>query len=196
MAGIFKKIKSKVNNLIDTKTRKSEKQQQFERQKRIEEQNRNAELSRKRNEEFSRHAEQVQKVVREVYDNSSGLKEIARVLRDSKITQESCKRAFDNVLEGIKRKYGLRFEFVEPGFVQRMTKQPGNYATYRIETRTVIMEKIPHPQNPKYIDWHHMLRELRHEYGYFLLLKKYGSRENIPWVGNLAATHMLDELHY
>jgi hypothetical protein len=194
MVGIFKKIKTSINKKLTA--RRTEKQQQIERQKRIDEQNRNAELNRKRIEEFSRHAEQVQIVVKEVYENSSGLKEIARVLKDPKITQASCKKAFDDVSEGIKRKYGLRFEFAEPGFVQKKTKQPGNYATYDIDTKTFIMEKIPHPQDSRYIDWHHMLRELRHEYGYFLLLKKYGSRENIPKVGNIYATHMLDELHY
>ena len=54
---------------------------------------------------------------------------------------------------------------------------------------------IPHPEEPKQIDWNHMLRELRHEYGYFLLLGKYGSREKIPKVGIISATHMLDQLH-
>jgi len=57
------------------------------------------------------------------------------------------------------------------------------------------MEMIPHPEEPKQIDWNHMLRELRHEYGYFLLLGKYGSREKIPKVGIISATHMLDQLH-
>ena len=83
MAGIFKKIKTSINKKLTD--RRKEKQQQIERQKRIDEQNRNAELNRKRIEEFSRHAEQVQIVVKEVYENSSGLKEIARVLKDPKV---------------------------------------------------------------------------------------------------------------
>ena len=58
-----------------------------------------------------------------------------------------------------------------------------------------MMEKLPQKANPKEIDWEHMLRELRHEYGYFLLLKEYGSRDNIPWIGNRAATHLLDQMH-
>jgi len=91
MVGIFKKIKTSINKKLTA--RRTEKQQQIERQKRIDEQNRNAELNRKRIEEFSRHAEQVQIVVKEVYENSSGLKEIARVLKDPKITQASCKKA-------------------------------------------------------------------------------------------------------
>jgi hypothetical protein len=194
MSGMFKKIKASLNRKIIEK--KTEKQQQLERQKRIEEQNKVAEQNRLRLEEFSRKVEQVQKIIKEVYDKSSGLQEISKTLRDPNKTQTSCRKTFEQVSEGIKRKYGLTFAFVEPGFVQDLTKSPGNYSTYRIETKTVIMEKIPHPQDSRQIDWNHMLKELKHEYGYFLLLGKYGSRENIPWVGNRAATHMLDELHY
>jgi len=186
MAGTFRKIKTSINKKIlekkiEKQRQKEKQQQQLEKQKKIEEQNRNAELNKKRIEEWSRKTKQIEIVVKDIYDKSSGLKEIAKTLRNPNKTQASCKRTFDIVSEGIRRKYGLRFEFVEPGVVQTLTKQPGNYATYKIETKTVIMENIPHPEDPRYIDWHHMLKELRHEYGYFLLLGRYGSREKIPW---------------
>jgi type I site-specific restriction endonuclease len=189
MAKILKKIKEITNKKL------ADKRLEKQRQKKIEEQNRNAEENRKKLAEFSRRAEEIQRVVKKVYENSSGLREISRTLRDPKITQRSCKNAFDVVSEGIRQKYGLRFEFAEPGVVQALTNQPGNYATYNLRTKTFVMEKIPHPEDPRQINWYHMLKELRHEYGYFLLLKEYGSRDNIPWVGNLAATHLLDQMH-
>lgn len=207
MTRIFSKIKNvaarKLANRRSKKNRQQEKLQEIERQKklvakkkRIAEQKKVIEKSRVSTSDlFLRKLDAVQKVNKRIFDNSEGLKAISRTLRHPNMTQRSCYDAFTKVSAGITRKYGLRFEMVEPGVVQALTRQAGNYATYDIKTKTFIMERIPHPENPKQINWHHMLRELQHEYGYFLLLQKYGSRENIPKVGVLHATHLLDQMH-
>jgi len=145
--------------------------------------------------DFLIRVQQTHSVVKEIYAHSSGLKAISKTLRDPKKTQESCKKTFDIVSQGIEKKYGLKVKFVEPTVVQIMTTVPGNYATYDIKNKTIIMEKIQHPKDIKQIDWYHMLRELRHEYGYFLLLEKYGGRANFPDIGAIRITKMLDDMH-
>ena len=58
-----------------------------------------------------------------------------------------------------------------------------------------MMEKLPMKKNHAQVDYIEMLKELQHEYGAFLLSKKYGGKDNIPQVGNLWATHYLDKMH-
>ncbi len=196
MVGIFKRLKTTINEkLTKSRNKKSEKQQQLERQKRIEEQNRNAEDYKLKTNEFLSRVEETRKVVRNIYKGSTALRLMSNTLRDPKITQEGCKKVFFDAIRGIKLKYDLKFEFVDYGVVQKLKKDPGNYSTYLVEKKTILMEKLPRKDNPQKADYEHMLRELRHEYGYFLLLEKYGSIKNFPDTGIMKITKLLDDMH-
>lgn len=141
------------------------------------------------------------KTVKKIYDKSTGLKAMAVTLKNAKKInnpnqiQNECKKTFLAVKDGIQKKYGAKFEIVEYGSIQSQTNTPGNYATYNQYTNTFLFERIPFKGNPDYPDYLHLLKELRHEYGAFLLIKEYGSKENIPKIGNLWATHVLDSIN-
>jgi len=131
--------------------------------------------------------------VEEIFNKSTALQYIARTQKKARTIAEF-KNAFLKAKVGIERKYNLKISLVESGMVQKITKSIGNKATYLEKERQILIEKIYLSGNPTEINYKEILLELQHEYGAFLLSKKYGSKNNIPKIGNRWATHILDGL--
>lgn len=131
--------------------------------------------------------------VNEIYEGSSGLKAISNMLNKPNRTAAEVDDLVRNLSAGIERKYGVKIRFVDndvnvPNLDRWSPGARGNYGTWDEAGKTIWFRR------EVFNDTDQLLRELGHEYGAVLLGERYGGKGQIPKVGIMWSTHLLDDL--